>query len=204
MILPKQFRKGTVDLTVWKRIQSGDEYGEINFSKLRTVVDVGAHIGSFSFLAATSGVEQVLAFEPNPESHALAEANLAGLENVQLHNAGVLDRSGIVKSVPHANPLNTGGATVVWTARTGVRCFSIDEVVDMLGEIDLLKLDCEGSEFAILRGCTKLDAVRGIVGEYHGEPRQIISLCRYLGNLGYVTRFYSTHPKMGKFYASRP
>lgn len=35
--------------------------------------------------------------------------------------------------------------------------------------IDILKLDCEGSEFSILRGTKMLDKIGIIVGEYHGR-----------------------------------
>jgi hypothetical protein len=38
-------------------------------------------------------------------------------------------------------------------------------------EIDILKLDCEGSEFSILENTTMLDRIRVIVGEYHDKPR---------------------------------
>lgn len=37
--------------------------------------------------------------------------------------------------------------------------------------IDILKLDCEGSEFDILANTTVLDRVRLIVGEWHGFAR---------------------------------
>jgi hypothetical protein len=39
-----------------------------------------------------------------------------------------------------------------------------------LPRIDLLKLDCEGSEYSILAHCTCLDLVREIVGEWHHVP----------------------------------
>jgi FkbM family methyltransferase len=38
-----------------------------------------------------------------------------------------------------------------------------------LERIDVLKLDCEGSEFSILGRTTVLDRIGLIVGEYHGR-----------------------------------
>ena len=38
-----------------------------------------------------------------------------------------------------------------------------------LDHIDVLKLDCEGSEFSILGQTTLLDRIGVIVGEYHGK-----------------------------------
>jgi methyltransferase family protein/methyltransferase FkbM-like protein len=40
-----------------------------------------------------------------------------------------------------------------------------------LERIDVLKLDCEGSEFSILDHTTSLDRIGAIVGEYHGRER---------------------------------
>jgi ADP-heptose:LPS heptosyltransferase len=40
-----------------------------------------------------------------------------------------------------------------------------------LERIDVLKLDCEGSEFSILQNTTSLDRIGAIVGEYHGREQ---------------------------------
>ena len=40
-----------------------------------------------------------------------------------------------------------------------------------LSWIDVLKLDCEGSEFSILENTASLDRIGAIVGEYHGRER---------------------------------
>lgn len=40
-----------------------------------------------------------------------------------------------------------------------------------LEQIDVLKLDCEGSEFSILENTTSLERIGAIVGEYHGRER---------------------------------
>ena len=40
-----------------------------------------------------------------------------------------------------------------------------------LDRIDVLKLDCEGSEFSILGQTSSLDRIGIIVGEYHGRDR---------------------------------
>jgi hypothetical protein len=40
-----------------------------------------------------------------------------------------------------------------------------------LDHIDVLKLDCEGSEFSILENTTSLDSIGAVIGEYHGRER---------------------------------
>lgn len=58
--------------------------------------------------------------------------------------------------------------------------------LEQLGErygfarIDLLKLDCEGSEFSILEHCD-LSRIRRIVGEYHGRARFDALIARRFG-----------------------
>lgn len=49
-----------------------------------------------------------------------------------------------------------------------------------LDGIDLLKLDCEGSEYSILAKCSCLDRVAEIVGEWHRVPgvRRFDEFCR--------------------------
>ena len=44
----------------------------------------------------------------------------------------------------------------------------IQEVTSKHGrKIDILKLDCEGSEYPILYTCTQIQSIKNIVGEYH-------------------------------------
>ena len=61
--------------------------------------------------------------------------------------------------------------------------------------IDVLKLDCEGSEFSILENCD-LSLLRMVVGEYHHEEQQDVrpqflevaagALESILGNLQFI------------------
>lgn len=56
-----------------------------------------------------------------------------------------------------------------------VRTVTLDEVfeVNEIGTCNLLKLDCEGSEYEILAsaGPSTMDRVERVVGEYHCTPR---------------------------------
>ena len=47
-----------------------------------------------------------------------------------------------------------------------------------LERIDVLKLDCEGSEFSILEHTTSLDRIGAIVGEFHGRERFLELIAR--------------------------
>jgi hypothetical protein len=66
-------REGTWDRLIFEEVIAG-EYGNLDFAG-KTVVDIGAHIGAFSVLAALRGARRVLAFEASAENHALLVSN---------------------------------------------------------------------------------------------------------------------------------
>jgi len=119
---------------------------------MRVAFDVGAHRGetALTLLRAFPGA-QVHSFEPLPENFAALEQATTGA-GARTVNAAVSDRSGTVtiargRSTQHAS-LHGGGPGVEVTAVT------IDEYMQehRIDRIDLLKIDTEGNEEAVLRG----------------------------------------------------
>ena len=120
------------------------------------VVDVGAQIGCFTVSAALQGA-RVLSFEPFAPNFEMLEDNvrLNGLSNVSLFRAAVGARSGKRSMFLPDDPAHTGryslhpgrGEQVI-----EVPCMTLDEVVQQnrLQRIDVLKMDCQGSEYEIL------------------------------------------------------
>jgi len=167
----------------------GGEYGDIDVAG-KTVVDVGAHIGAFSLLAAGQGARRVLAYEPGVENYRLLAINAASCDAIEPHHAAVW-RSDRVEPVlrlrPSANASNTGGATVLACGSIGgqaiddaagrdVDAIAFDDIVDRVGDVGLLKIDAEGSEYPILATSRRLDRVEAIVGEYHRVDRPHASM----------------------------
>jgi FkbM family methyltransferase len=154
-----------------------------------TVVDVGAHIGCFARrVLDTFPGAHVVCIEANPDNVPVLAANVGRRAEVIpaacTYEAGEL----AVYSTLHAEGLSTGGSFIAsagldysgWSNACEYRPLAsppprvtLEEVMDRFdwGRIDVLKLDCEGSEWSILRQATCLDRVRVIVGEYHGELR---------------------------------
>ncbi len=60
-----------------------------------------------------------------------------------------------------------------WADFRRVTSLTVEDILGShrLDHIDILKLDCEGSEFSILGNTTSLDRIGLIVGEYHGRER---------------------------------
>ena len=136
------------------------------------VVDVGAFVGDTALYYAQLGAE-VLAFEPDPTSFQLLQ------ENVRLNP----ELSGRVTAYPAAvGPSGTLAISVGLGGRSGpfsregrpqeVRSYSLQEVVDLCprGRSLLLKADCKGSEFDLVRQ-PALSRFDRILVEFSAERR---------------------------------
>lgn len=176
-----RFRKGTFDAGIFKSVYHSNEYGVGGFAGSDAIVDVGAHIGSFSKFVADTGAGLVLAFEPEKENFELMVENLlpevvsgkvlafmkgvmsAGSEKVEFRHSGYSDERGMK---------NTGGGNIFSKTGQLVDILPIGEVIKIAkrfsGRVRLIKLDCEGAEWPILFDEeADWDSVVEIVGEYH-------------------------------------
>jgi FkbM family methyltransferase len=175
----RTFRQNACDAAVWASVVDRNEYRlPRRFRPEDVIVDIGAHIGSFSWACHLRGSRKIFAFEPDAENFALARRNLRGLPGVKLEPAAVLDRDCAVESDGYPEDeagINTGGATIrplaAWESggrgRAQVRAHSIDGLLRQHGRVKLVKLDCEGSEWPIVLGAREWGRVDAVCGEYH-------------------------------------
>jgi FkbM family methyltransferase len=147
------------------------------------VVDVGANIGVFSLWAERLGAN-VTAYEPEPRTFASLVANVAG-RRVSPHQAALVGEA--VPTVrlylsDRDSTRNTVSGKEIESAQP-LRDF-VDVPTVTLAEIvgdgcDLLKLDCEGTEFEALVGADDdtLRRAQRIILEFHriaGSPEVIV------------------------------
>lgn len=211
-------RAGTMDRYVINEVVFRQSYFPEGFTIGRgeTVVDIGAHIGIFSVMAARLAKGgRVYSFEPNPENFDLLTANLAlnSLGNVIVAQEAVADRPRTLSLFLDDN--NTGGHSIHNSGQGGrvitVNATTLPEIVERykLQMIDFLKIDCEGAEYEIFRSMPLevLAMIRQIAMECHnqGEGRQTEDIVRYLRRNGFVvivkTEPYADHLAM--VYAKR-
>jgi FkbM family methyltransferase len=173
--------RGPVDRAIVRELWQGDAYGVKALAQPpATVVDIGAHIGAFSILAAEAWPgARVIACEADPDNCALLHQNLNGHHNVEAVQAAIVGEDvteAEFHQVADKAAHNSGGGSCArhepWTVTTRVAAMSAPRLwrEKSLQACDLLKLDCEGCEVPVLRSLAQaglLAGVRLIVGEWH-------------------------------------
>jgi FkbM family methyltransferase len=158
-----------------------------------TIIDIGANIGVFATFAATQAPEvRVFSYEPFPENVEYLRNNVdkSGLTNVKVFQQAVSGDTGVrYLQVNSANWIvhSLFGESTTTEPGLPIDSVSFDDIMIKEGieSCDLLKLDCEGSEYEILQRCNPdtLSRVHRIVGEFHEGPHihgTGEGLCRFL------------------------
>ena len=124
------------------------------------VVEIGANIGYHTVqLGRAVGAEgRVHAFEPDPTNREVLLRNVAEHRLdavVDVHGAAVSDRAGLATLIRHGH--NMGGHSLIASNVDGaIETISVATVIldDILAHetVDLIKIDAEGAEPAILAG----------------------------------------------------
>lgn len=181
---------GNQDEIVVQDVYENDCYGVQGWpADTRYVVDVGGHIGCFARRVADSRPDaQVISVEANSGNWPALQQNAPTAHVVRAacsYDPGSL----VLYDTLHAGGQSTGGSFVGpvgldysgWSnaaeyrrSQTPLEIVTLESLLEKFQwpRIDVLKLDCEGSEWAILEhiAISGLE-VRMIVGEYHGELR---------------------------------
>jgi len=140
-------------------------------------IDVGAHIGSFTLPAAqvVGDKGRVWALEPNPVSFRYLQKNVSDNElgQVTVVQAAVSDHTG--SEILHVRPgerMQSSLVAVDAGSETDykVDVLKLDDLVPLDETVDVLKIDAEGSEPAILRGMARLlPGVRAMIVEQNPD-----------------------------------
>lgn len=131
------------------------------------VLDIGAHVGIFSLLAAwrVGPVGFVLSVEAAPENFALLERNVAANPHLRWNAIQFAASDGPGETRLFRSDWNTGGHRT--SVGDGPSCtvakLGLAELLDRMpgGAADVLKLDCEGCEFTVL-GSASVETLRRV------------------------------------------
>jgi FkbM family methyltransferase len=143
------------------------------------VLDLGAHVGTFSLAAAALGC-QVVSVEASPRNARLLQASVTrnGFSNMRVVHAAVTNRAGPVKFIPNG-PHGVLFTPAVNLPSVSVRALTVDQLLKQIGwqRVDFIKMDVEGSEVAALEG------MAGLLSRKDAPP--ILYECN-----GYTLRFF--------------
>ena len=176
----KDSRRKAQDMDVYSRVYGQDEYGLCELAKKiqpKVILDIGGHIGSFGMLARKLWPDaKIIAYEPNHESAQLYRKNVP---DAFVHTAAV-SYSEAKNLVLAEDDLATGGGILMpaddlpqgrHATAEGIITYSLEDVFESykLDSVDLLKLDCEGSEIDILQNMSNQlpSKIGTVLGEYH-------------------------------------
>ena len=183
------------DMVVVRDVFEGDSYRTAIipgiFEQAQLVVDVGAHIGCFAKRVHEMNPRvKIVCIEACPENLAALRKNVGDFAEV-IHAACTYEVGELVLlNAVRPNCESTGGSVVVpadeaektdlrqqgykyWLDKRLLEKITLEQVLSRTGheKIDLLKLDCEGSEYSILGKSPSIPKVRFIVGEYHNRSK---------------------------------
>ena len=141
----------------------GKEFDEaLSRSRGMTCIDLGANVGEYTRRMA-AGAKRVIAFEPDPWSHAALQANTAHLDNVRIEYAAAGTGDGKVLLYRHArfakDPAKYSESSSVIADKSNVSREGAVEVrqvdfirflADLDEDIGILKIDIEGAEVELL------------------------------------------------------
>lgn len=155
----------------------------------KTILDIGAHIGCFTLLANKLWPDaHIICFEPLPRSYEILRLNTDYFASC--------DKRAVYygKNLIYTDGIGATGGGFIITAESWaehaylkknmdyfiyeklpieIESATIEDIFQEmdLDNLDLLKLDCEASEFNIIENMEQwtADKIKRVVGEYHSE-----------------------------------
>ncbi len=173
--------------------------------KGRDVIDVGASVGDSALYFVLNGAKKVIAVEPLPNVAKCAEENVklsGATDKVRVLNAALSDEP---VSVPCDYDVRLSGSfsTLSASGPCKVPGVTLGDLLNMVDDPYLLKMDCEGCEAQVILGPERerLRAFKHVILEAHPHITGVSNekLLASLKELGFECRLHVTlEPKLGQ------
>jgi FkbM family methyltransferase len=183
-----------------------DCYGlkRLRNEKIVSILDIGAHSGFFSLYARSLFSEATIhCYEPNPMLKEYV-THQASIGSIHFFPEAVGLNEGKIKIQGHEDSVQT---KTVKSESGDIRMIAFKDCLQRLGgKIDILKLDCEGAEWEILKEEASVwNNVYYLCMEYHlidGHTEEEIN--RVVRGLGFILlKSEKTGPAWGVIHARR-
>ena len=191
-----------------------------DFGPAPVAVDIGGHVGTFTVaLCEAYPAARCFSFEPAPDTFSFLDNNVRqnGLsQRVQTAMCAVGGHAGTA-TMDVAGPAASGHRSILSsppgsaaTVDVPVRAFA--DVVRAVGEpIDIMKMDCEGSEYPIVEETSAADwrDIRRVVMEYHpGSYDRLVALAQRMRSFGFTLvgqwRWQHSDDLLGMLWWAKP
>ena len=181
-------RSNSFDIRMIKEVYIHKPYHRLEINRGDIVVDIGAHIGTFSIMAGqkTGETGKVYAFEPVPDTFDLLKRNIqinSLQNNIQPYKMGISNKGGKKefyifkkdgKPIFHSTSLykeQLGAIDANTSEKFEVECITLKDIFQSNGldGVEVLKMDCEGVEYDLLFNTPKeyLKRIDRMCIEYH-------------------------------------
>lgn len=182
-----QIERSTHDFLVFEAMASDGYYERsttlLLMKELRTgqvFIDVGANNGYYTLLASSrvGPTGRVIALEPNPDSFDRLMKNLSfnRITNVTSFDCGAGDSEGSTPLYIHPFEDGRSSSFIRSTRQVLMRTVPLDGLAEAR-DADVVKIDVEGGEAAVLRG------MAGLINSRH-RPKFVVEWNRELGQTG--------------------
>jgi FkbM family methyltransferase len=204
-MIPLKLNRG-IDQIIWNNFYYDSFYVNIKNileqNGIKTIIDIGASSGlSALYFLQLPTVEKIYCVEPDPESYGMLLSNLESVMRIiEPHNVGIyygLSESKAI-GIGDENPLGYS-LEDIWKEHPLGDCtpreypnkvFKLVELETIVDEpVDLIKMDCEGSEYNIIENSRVVYGARFLMIAFHNHPE------------GYIDTFIQKHLPTYKVHA---
>jgi FkbM family methyltransferase len=182
----------------------GNLCDNIDFSGV--VIDAGANVGFFSLYSKINGAKKIYSIDPDPLAFYYLKKNLGKFSEITLINKAVTSNDeGCIINIRPGGTVGTTETPADCDIFSGVvPTISVNSILKIEKEINLLKLDIEGSEFKVIENLSKenYNNINQLFIEFHADSKPIVNT---LKNMGYKVEYRNSteNNTVGFIYAKK-
>jgi FkbM family methyltransferase len=182
----------------------------LSITEADTIIDLGAHAGSFTIYAIlySKPGARIIAVEPSNNNFIFLLANLKLFENVIKEKSleilalkkAVWSYRGVLKFVDV--DWSEGGYVTPSQSvhsKVHVEAITLDDILNLSKGKILIKMDIEGAEVEVLNSSKELNKVHALAIEAHGNEQALIKI---LNKHGFKTKIvtYKLNPQLCRYW----
>ena len=159
------------------------------YKNANTIIDIGASFGTFPRIVNFFNPKaRIYSLEMSTESFSVLSENCSGIDKIKIDNYAIGEKTSIIKyTLDPKYPEGANIGKIPYSTAGTARQISLDNYIRMnkIGNIDLVKIDAEGYEINVLKGCPKaLRSVKVLIVEVKFDTFNLISVLNLMKTSG--------------------